>query len=72
MPSSVLSVAAKQALPRSSAVREAAARYIPDVERNVASTERLVSLGLGACLTVFGLTRPTRDRDGLAEWAEIR
>ena len=55
MPSSVLQVAAKQALPRSDAVRRAA-DYVPHVERNVAPTERLVSLGLGTCLTVFGIT----------------
>jgi len=54
MPSSVLNVAAKQALP-SSAVRRAE-DYIPRVERNVGSTERLVSLGLGTGLTVFGIT----------------
>jgi uncharacterized membrane protein len=55
MPSSVLQAAAKQALPRSGPVRRAA-DYVPHVERNVAPTERLISLGLGTCLTVFGIT----------------
>ena len=54
MPSTVLHVAAKQALP-SSAMRRVG-DHIPHVERNVGSTERLVSLGLGTCLTVFGIT----------------
>jgi uncharacterized membrane protein len=56
MPASVLTVAAKQAMPQSSAVRRATNEYVPTAERNVSSTERLVSLGLGTCLTVFGLT----------------
>lgn len=56
MPSTVLNVAAKQALPRSGAVRRAAADYVPNVERNVAPAERLISLGLGTCLTVYGIT----------------
>src|SRR5689334_17071737 len=56
MPTSVLTMAAKQAMPRQSAVRRATADYVPRVERNVGPTERLVSLGLGTCLTVFGLT----------------
>ena len=57
MPSSVLTVAAKQAVPSqtSSAVRQAG-DYVPDIQRNVGPTDRLVSLGLGGCLTVFGLT----------------
>jgi uncharacterized membrane protein len=54
MPTTVLNVAAKQALPPSAMRR--ADDYIPRVERNVGSTERLVSLGLGACLTVYGIT----------------
>jgi uncharacterized membrane protein len=33
-----------------------ASDYLPHLERNVGSTERLVSLGLGTCLTVFGIT----------------
>ena len=56
MPTSVLTMAAKQAMPQQSAVRRATADYVPRVERNVGPTERLVSLGLGTCLTVFGLT----------------
>jgi uncharacterized membrane protein len=55
MPGTVMNVAAKQAMPSSSAVGRAA-DYLPDIERNVGSTERLISLGLGTCLTVFGLT----------------
>lgn len=54
MPTSVLNVAAKQAMPRP--VRRADANYVPHIERNVGPTERLVSLGLGTCLSVFGLT----------------
>ena len=56
MPASVLSVAAKQALPTDSSIRRIANEYVPNAERNVAPTERLVSLGLGTCLTVFSLT----------------
>src|SRR4051812_9446905 len=56
MPSTVLNVAAKQALPRTGTVRRAAADYVPRIESNVAPTERLISLGLGTCLTVFGIT----------------
>jgi uncharacterized membrane protein len=56
MPTSVLTMAAKQAMPQQSAVRRATTDYVPRVERNVGPTERLVSLGLGTCLTVFGLT----------------
>lgn len=57
MPASVLQVAAKQALPRQSApaVRRAA-EYVPHIRRNVGPTERFISLGLGTCLSVFGLT----------------
>jgi uncharacterized membrane protein len=55
MPNSVLSMAARQAMP-SSLVAQKVADYIPTVQRNVGSTERLISLGLGTCLTVFGLT----------------
>jgi uncharacterized membrane protein len=56
MPASVLTVAAKQAMPQQSAVRRYTNEYVPTAERNVAPTERLVSLGLGTCMTVFGLT----------------
>jgi len=49
-------MAAKQAMPQQSAVRRATADYVPRVDRNVGPTERLVSLGLGTCLTVFALT----------------
>jgi uncharacterized membrane protein len=54
MPTSVLNVAAKQALPRHSTVRQAA-DYVPPIRRNVGPTDRLVSLGLGGCLTVAGM-----------------
>jgi uncharacterized membrane protein len=54
MPSTVLSVAARQALPPT--VMDRAADHLPNLERNVGPTERLVSLGLGTCLTVFGIT----------------
>lgn len=54
MPNTVLNVAAKQALPSGAVTR--AADYLPHLEPNVGSTERLVSLGLGTCLTVFGIT----------------
>jgi uncharacterized membrane protein len=57
MPSSVLNVAAKQGLPTQTpaAIRQAV-DAVPDLERNVGPTDRLISLGLGTCLTVFGLT----------------
>lgn len=55
MPSTVLNVAAKQALPRSGPIRRAA-DHVPNIERNVTPAERLVSLGLGTCLTVYGVT----------------
>jgi uncharacterized membrane protein len=54
MPTSMLNVAAKQAMPER--VRRADTNYVPHIERNVGPTERLVSLGLGTCLSVFGLT----------------
>jgi len=54
VPNTVLNVAAKQALPSGAVTR--AADYLPHLEPNVGSTERLVSLGLGTCLTVFGIT----------------
>jgi uncharacterized membrane protein len=54
MPTSVMNVAAKQALPRESTVRQAA-DYVPAMRRNVGPTDRLISLGLGGCLTVAGL-----------------
>ena len=41
MPASVLTVAAKQALPQQSTVRRFANEYVPNAERNVAPTERL-------------------------------
>ena len=54
MPTSVMNLAAKQALPRQSTVRQAA-DYVPEMRRNVGPTDRLISLGLGGCLTVAGL-----------------
>jgi uncharacterized membrane protein len=54
MPTSVLNMAAKQALPRQSTVRQAA-DYVPEIRRNVGPTDRLISLGLGGCLTAAGL-----------------
>lgn len=54
MPTTVLNVAAKQAMPGQSTVRRVAADYVPQIDRNVAGTERLVSLGLGLGLTVYG------------------
>lgn len=54
MPTSVLNMAARQALPRQSTVRRAA-DYVPSIRRNVGPTDRLISLGLGSCLTVAGL-----------------
>jgi uncharacterized membrane protein len=57
MPSSVLTVAAKQAVPsQTPAAIRRAAEYVPTAERNVGPTDRLVSLGLGSCLAVCGLT----------------
>jgi uncharacterized membrane protein len=57
MPSSVLTVAAKQAVPtQTPAAIRRAAEYVPTVDRNVGPTDRLVSLGLGSCLAVCGLT----------------
>src|SRR4051794_6047305 len=56
MPTSVIAVAAKQAMPRQSTIRRATNNYVPEIERNVGPTDRAVSLGLGACLTAFGLT----------------
>src|SRR4051812_16886193 len=54
MPTSVMNVAAKQAMPRQSLVRRAD-DYVPEMRRNVGPTDRLISLGLGGCLTVAGL-----------------
>jgi len=49
-----MNVAAKQAMPRQSLVRRAD-DYVPEMRRNVGPTDRLISLGLGGCLTVAGL-----------------
>jgi uncharacterized membrane protein len=56
MPTSVMNVAAKQALPRQSTLRQAA-DYVPEMVRNVGPTDRLVSLGLGGVLAAAGLLR---------------
>lgn len=56
MPSSAIAVAAKQAMPRQSAIRRATNDYVPSIDRNVSPTGRAVSMSLGACLTAFGLT----------------
>src|SRR4051794_3879347 len=56
MPTSVIAVSAKQAMPRYSAVRRATNNYVPAIDRNVGPTGRAVSLSLGACLAAFGLS----------------
>ena len=66
MPSSVLTVAAKQAMPQASSVRQMATDYVPHVERNVADVERLISLGLGTCLSIWSLTGRNVSPLGLA------
>jgi uncharacterized membrane protein len=66
MPTSVLNVAAKAALPhRPEAIRRTA-DYIPDIRRNVGPTERLISLGLGGCLAAYALARRKVDPLALA------
>ena len=56
MPTSVMNVAAKSALPERPASLRRAASYVPAIRRNVGAAERLISLGLGGCLTAYGLT----------------
>jgi uncharacterized membrane protein len=56
MPTSVANVAAKSVLPERPAAVRKAANYVPEIRRNVGPTQRLLSLGLGSCLTVYGLT----------------
>jgi len=56
MPTSVVNMAAKSALPDRPAALRNAASYAPQIRRNVGAAQRLISLGLGGCLTAYGLT----------------
>lgn len=56
MPGTLLTVAAKSAAGRDSAVARATDTYLPHTPTNVSDTERMISLGVGAALVGYGLT----------------
>src|SRR5262245_18242709 len=70
-PTYLLNVAAKAAVPHTPTANRRVER-LPEIRRNVGTTARLVSLGLGGCLVVYGLTRRKVDPLALAVGGYLR
>jgi uncharacterized membrane protein len=60
MPTSALAVAAKSVLPQESVAHRAVAE-LPEVPRNLGQTEQLISVVVGGCMAVSGLSSRTID-----------